>query len=50
VIATVFVIGTGRSFASASDDEKMVAALDTQYQAAVEKNDALTNSGGKTFQ
>jgi ketosteroid isomerase-like protein len=25
-----------------SDDEKIVAALDTQYQAAVEKNDAVT--------
>jgi ketosteroid isomerase-like protein len=28
--------------ALSSDDEKTVAALDTQYQAAVEKNDAVT--------
>src|SRR6266545_7672441 len=28
--------------ASTSDDEKAVAALDTQYQAAVAKNDAAT--------
>jgi ketosteroid isomerase-like protein len=28
--------------ALSSDDEKTVAALDTQYQAAVEKNDAAT--------
>jgi hypothetical protein len=28
--------------ASADDDKKAVAALDTQYQAAVEKNDAAT--------
>jgi ketosteroid isomerase-like protein len=28
--------------ASQTDDEKTVAALDTQYQAAVEKNDAET--------
>ena len=28
--------------ASPADDEKIVAALDTQYQAAVEKNDADT--------
>jgi ketosteroid isomerase-like protein len=28
------------AFASARDDEKAVAALDTQYQAAVERNDA----------
>jgi ketosteroid isomerase-like protein len=42
VIGTVFVRGPVRSFASISDDEKIVAALDTQYQAAVEKNDAGT--------
>jgi len=28
--------------ASAADDKKVVAALDTQYQAAVQKNDAAT--------
>jgi ketosteroid isomerase-like protein len=45
---TILAIGTGLvivpsgSLASASDDEKSVAALDTQYQAAVEKNDAVT--------
>ncbi len=31
-----------KSFASASDDEKIVAALDTQYQAAVKNNDTAT--------
>ena len=29
---------------SAADDKKVVAALDTEYQAAVEKNDAATMS------
>ena len=32
----------GRSSGSAADDEKAVAALDTEYQAAVERNDAAT--------
>ena len=41
-IGTVLVIDASKSFASASDDEKIVAALDTQYQAAVKNNDAAT--------
>ena len=32
----------GIAHASASDDEKAVAAIDTEYQAAVERNDAAT--------
>ena len=39
-IGTVLVIDASKSFASPSDDEKIVAALDTQYQAAVKNNDA----------
>lgn len=34
------VVVPGRSHASVADDEKAVAALDTEYQAAVERNDA----------
>jgi ketosteroid isomerase-like protein len=30
------------SYASTADDQKAVAALDTEYQAAVKKNDATT--------
>jgi ketosteroid isomerase-like protein len=41
-IGTVLVIDATKSFASAGDDEKIVAALDTQYQAAVKNNDAAT--------
>ena len=41
-IGTVLVLDASKSFASASDDEKIVAALDTQYQAAVKNNDAAT--------
>jgi ketosteroid isomerase-like protein len=41
-IGTVLVIDASKSFASANDDEKIVAALDTQYQAAVKNNDAAT--------
>jgi ketosteroid isomerase-like protein len=33
---------TGAAFASPADDAKAVAALDTEYQAAVERNDAAT--------
>ena len=33
---------TNPALASVDDDKKAVAALDTQYQAAVEKNDAET--------
>src|SRR5205809_113308 len=39
-IGTVLVIDATKSFASPGDDEKIVAALDTQYQAAVKANDA----------
>jgi ketosteroid isomerase-like protein len=38
----LLVIAPSKSFASASGDEKIVAALDTQYQEAVQKNDAAT--------
>jgi ketosteroid isomerase-like protein len=38
----VLAIGVVRMNAAADDDKKAVAALDTQYQAAVEKNDAAT--------
>jgi ketosteroid isomerase-like protein len=41
-VGTLLVIDASKSFASASDDEKIVAALDTQYQAAVKNNDAAT--------
>ena len=41
-IGAVVVTDNNKSFASASDDEKIVAALDTQYQAAVKNNDAAT--------
>jgi len=36
------VLVPGRSAGSKVDDEKAVAALDTEYQAAVERNDADT--------
>jgi ketosteroid isomerase-like protein len=35
-------MAAGATLSDASDDEKTVAALDTQYQAAVERNDAAT--------
>jgi ketosteroid isomerase-like protein len=38
--ALMGTIAPNRANASADDDKKAVAALDTQYQAAVEKNDA----------
>ena len=41
-IWVVLVTDSNKSFASASDDEKIVAALDTQYQAAVKNNDTAT--------
>jgi ketosteroid isomerase-like protein len=42
-IATILVaVGVVRMKASVDDDQQAVAALDTQYQAAVEKNDAPT--------
>jgi ketosteroid isomerase-like protein/quinol monooxygenase YgiN len=41
-IGVVLVTDSNKSFASASDDEKIVAELDTQFQAAVKENDAAT--------
>src|SRR6266513_1084351 len=41
-IGAVVVTDNNKSLASASDDEKIVAALDTQYQAAVKNNDTAT--------
>jgi ketosteroid isomerase-like protein len=38
-------IGVNNTDASAADDRKIVAALDTQYQAAVKANDAKTMQG-----
>ena len=36
------IIGTAKQAQSSADDEKTVAALDTEYQAAVKNNDAAT--------
>jgi ketosteroid isomerase-like protein/quinol monooxygenase YgiN len=41
-IGAAFLTKDTKSFASASDDEKTVAALETQYQAAVKNNDAVS--------
>jgi ketosteroid isomerase-like protein/quinol monooxygenase YgiN len=41
-IGAVLMTDNSKSLASASDDEKIVAALDTQFQAAVKNNDAAT--------
>ena len=41
-IWVVLVTDSNKSFASASDHEKIVAELETQYQAAVKENDAAT--------
>ena len=63
VLACLLVLGVaaGRANSSATDDKKIVADLDTQYQAAVEKNDAgmmdriladdfvLVTGSGKTY-
>lgn len=38
--ALAFVLGVSSALASPADDIKKVAALDTDYQAAVERNDA----------
>src|SRR5262245_17986344 len=35
-------LGSSQAIADKASDEKAVAALDTEYQAAVEKNDAAT--------
>ncbi len=42
VAGIMLAIGLNRMNASAENDIKVVAALDTQYQAAVEKNEAAT--------
>jgi len=41
-ISLLIVIAVPAAIASSADDEKTVAALDTQYQAAVRKNDVET--------
>ena len=41
-LMTTLAMDPGRSFASAADDKKIVAELDTQYQLAVKTNDAAT--------
>jgi ketosteroid isomerase-like protein len=41
-IGFVAMMTVARASASAADDMKAVAALDTEYQAAVKKNDAAT--------
>jgi ketosteroid isomerase-like protein len=40
--ATIFALSPNRSNAFADNDEGIVAALDSQYQEAVKKNDAAT--------
>jgi ketosteroid isomerase-like protein len=43
LVVGIFVsVAPIKAVASSAEDEKIVAALDTQYQAAVEKNDADT--------
>lgn len=42
VLGFLGAIALNQASASAADDEETVAALDTQYQAAVKKNDADT--------
>jgi ketosteroid isomerase-like protein len=42
VLSVLAALAPVRSVASPADDEKAVAALDTEYQSAVEKNDAAT--------
>jgi ketosteroid isomerase-like protein len=41
-VGAVLVTDESKSFATDSDDEKIVAELDTQFQAAVKNNDAAT--------
>jgi ketosteroid isomerase-like protein len=41
-LATLVAIAANRARAAAADDQKTIAALDTQYQAAVKANDAAT--------
>ena len=42
ILGILVVIGATNQARSSADDEKAVAALDTEYQAAVKKNDAAT--------
>jgi uncharacterized protein (TIGR02246 family) len=42
VLACGMILGISPANADQASDEKAVAALDTEYQAAVEKNDAAT--------
>lgn len=42
VIAILIVIAVSAAMATSADDQKAVALLDTQYQAAVKANDATT--------
>ena len=42
VIVLAVMTFVGRQVSAADDDRKAVAALDTEYQAAVKKNDAAT--------
>jgi ketosteroid isomerase-like protein len=42
LIASLFAVDLGRSFAASNDDKAIVAELDTKYQEAVKKNDAST--------
>ena len=42
VIVLAVMTLVGRQVSAADDDRKAVAALDTEYQAAVKKNDAAT--------
>jgi ketosteroid isomerase-like protein len=41
-LAILMLIGAANQIRSSVDDEKAVAALDTEYQAAVKRNDAAT--------
>jgi len=41
-LGILVMIGATNQAQSSADDEKTVAALDTEYQAAVKKNDAAT--------
>jgi ketosteroid isomerase-like protein len=41
-ITAILLIGGHRSTSATEDTREVVAALDTEYQAAVEKNDAAT--------
>ena len=43
---SVLALATIAGHASPADDAKAVAALDTQYQAAVKANDAVTTRAG----